>query len=142
MTHITNSRSAPVVNYIAPNKIPVAREDCGLLLNDFSAYVSTLTSGVKHVYIFKNFNLRKLPSKAKTKLDIIDNQLKWKQEFLQVCRLFLKIFNLFILILSLVGKVWLVAQQHFSQQSFANTHILQLSVSSLKRFRLSRQGHV
>ena len=140
MSHVTNSQSAPIVNYLGPNKIPVAREDYGLLLDDFSAYVSTLTSGVKHMYIFKSFNLRKLPSKAK-QLDNIDNKLKWKQEFLQVCRLF-KNFNLFLLILSLVGKVWLVAQQHFSQQSFANTHILQLSVSPLKRFRLSKQGHV
>ena len=94
MSHVTNSQSAPIVNYLGPNKIPVAREDYGLLLDDFSAYVSTLTSGVKHMYIFKSFNLRKLPSKAK-QLDIIDNKLKWKQEFLQVCRLFKNFLTFF-----------------------------------------------
>ena len=75
-------------DYLGPHKIPVTREDCGSLLSEFPEYVSTLTLGIKQMYIFKTFNRRKLPSKAKTKLGIIDNKLKWEQEFLQVCRLF------------------------------------------------------
>ena len=62
--------------YLGPHKIPVTREDCGSLLSEFPEYVSTLTLGIKQIYIFKSFNRRNLPSKAKTKLGIIDNKLK------------------------------------------------------------------
>ena len=52
-------------DYLGPHKIPVTREDCGSLLSEFPEYVSTLTLSIKQMYIFKSFNRRKLPSKAK-----------------------------------------------------------------------------